>query len=591
MKVIYEDEKKTNPNPQFKTINKIIIKSEDRELIKYYGSDTSLLELDDFNEYGWDFLVRKLKYNSRSPLDFLVDERKEEIGKDLDDIKKVSKTFFPTLSSTEEDPSLLGYFGTISVNKQKLLMVNVPKKFSSAEFYEDDNLIFTTEFEEDEIKYSKLVWFVITYGDETVVEDINISYFSWLTNTNPHRNMNDYLLRNDKKAVVDASIEVVEKVDNNIWMDLSSNTIVGNNTIENHPIIDNRLDYASEDSGIWSKRITYKAGDKVSWRDKTWLSLIDNNRGNYPLLSNAWEIENEIPIGTTRCMITTYILIPPPRPGWQPGRRNVNGCRITPNIFTFPKSGVKTVSCLPINGYILSSASQKDNYYAYTEKKAFDLKITKQGQQNTIPLRCAIGTGIGTIKKYTGDNWEIIESISLNMAEENNIKFPLYGHDSITSLVVEYVLEGNIMETVEYDISVLKPGENNDMIFPFTLDRPCSVMFNYTLSDSLYYVHLIEYSGFYVDYTEREVIPEGSTNITFIPINENKRGINILINGDQEKKLILGEEDQQNTVRLNDGPDGVPGTSLRISYIPENKRYILDISEINQNLTLEVYGN
>jgi hypothetical protein len=94
-----------------------------------------------------------------------------------------------------------------------------------------------------------------------------------------------------------------------------------------------------------------------------------------------------------------------------------------------------------------------------------------------------------------------------------------------------------------------------------------------------------------VDYTEREVIPEGSTNITFIPINENKRGINILINSDQEKKLILGEEDQQNTVRLNDGPDGVPGTSLRISYIPENKRYILDISEINQNLTLEVYGN
>ena len=126
------------------------------------------------------------------------------------------------------------------------------------------------------------------------------------------------------------------------------------------------------------------------------------------------------------------------------------------------------------------------------------------------------------------------------------------------------------------------------MIFPFTLDRPCSVTFNYTLSNSLYYISLIEYSGFYVDYTEREVIPGGSTNITFIPINENKRGINIVINGDQEKKLILGEEDQQNMVRLN---DGVPGTSLRITYIPENKRYILDISEINQNLTLEVYGN
>jgi hypothetical protein len=94
-----------------------------------------------------------------------------------------------------------------------------------------------------------------------------------------------------------------------------------------------------------------------------------------------------------------------------------------------------------------------------------------------------------------------------------------------------------------------------------------------------------------VDYTEREVIPEGSTNITFIPFDENKRGINVLINGDQGKKLILGEEDQQNTIRLNDGPNGVPGTSLRISYIPENKRYILDISEINQNLILEVYGN
>ena len=102
MKVIYDKNGGQEPNPQFKSLNKVSLKSDtDSSFDLIYGSDSELLELTDFNEYGWEFLVDKLKYNNEFPLNFLRAGTKESIGDSLDDIKKVSKTFLPSLSQAD----------------------------------------------------------------------------------------------------------------------------------------------------------------------------------------------------------------------------------------------------------------------------------------------------------------------------------------------------------------------------------------------------------------------------------------------------------------------------------------------------------
>lgn len=357
------------PDPQFKVIDKIIIKDSKGvlpSLVQYYGSDEELIDLTDFNEYGWEFIVGKEKYNSRFALDFLKTSRKEEIGSSLPDIELASKTLFPTTVEVDEDETLydINYFGTVTIGHQKLLMVNIPRGYDWAELWDTSDINVTTktlrnngtilkeevswtesalveagetgliptrdfipydelikdptevgeprttsmpkilirlgvpgESEEEgeavsrEVLYSKIVWFVITTGTEgkTNIEDINLTYFSWQDSINPHRKMNQYLLRKDEKAVIDARLSVVENIEHpNFWMDLSSGTLLGNKDLEEHPLLDKVISDVENDTE-WKKFISYNKGDEVGYSGTTYVSLVSNNIGNRPgLTSQKW---------------------------------------------------------------------------------------------------------------------------------------------------------------------------------------------------------------------------------------------------------------------------------------------------------------
>ena len=234
------------PNPQFKTLNKAIASNDKRgEITYYYGSDSKILDLEDYNEYGWEFIVDKYKFNSEFLLNYLPDSSKELIGNKLEDIDKIEKTLFPTLvDQKKEEKSNIKYFGSITIGRQKLIMISVPCGYNKLNLFDTtiDNTnpkITVTFSEKEEINSNKIVWFVITSGDKNEVLDINLSFFSWENSINPHRNMNRYLLRNDEFHNTLADLNIFDNLksdkENPLYVDLSSNTIVGNKRVDVFP--------------------------------------------------------------------------------------------------------------------------------------------------------------------------------------------------------------------------------------------------------------------------------------------------------------------------------------------------------------------
>src|SRR5574344_1470951 len=125
--------------PKFSILDKVIYRNSDSSSIytMYYGSDEELLELTDYNEYDWKFLISKLTYNSKFPLDNLYNKTKVDIvGTNYSDIEKVYKTFFPTAYSYPSETNTLGYFGSITIGKQKLYMFSISPLYTIIDIYD-----------------------------------------------------------------------------------------------------------------------------------------------------------------------------------------------------------------------------------------------------------------------------------------------------------------------------------------------------------------------------------------------------------------------------------------------------------------------
>ena len=366
----------SDENLSFKNIDRIVMRNsneEEYDLIYLNASNKDIVSLGDINEYGWKFIVDKLKYNQIYPLDFLPDAIKlDVVGTDLNSISAIEKTFFPTIATGHPEVNNIRYFGTVSINNdQKLLMIVVPPGYSSIEFFDtssltdseiitddydttEDNDVDASEidinnvhitsyepkigrylFSEEEQKWYKLIWFVICPDKTRIRPKINISYIAWENSINPKRNLHQYLLRQDDKAEIDAYSKVVDNINDSIWLDTCSNTLLGTKVVENHPIIDNKLSKAEEwdpkghytyhdivvydeieyislswhnkgnnpkttgawtinykgRSNFWNKSKFYKTGDKITWGRQVWVS-IHENIGENPLFSNCWILES-----------------------------------------------------------------------------------------------------------------------------------------------------------------------------------------------------------------------------------------------------------------------------------------------------------
>ena len=389
------------PDPQFKTINKIIFKGPGLgDLIQYYGSDEELIDLTDFNEYGWEFIVGKEKYNSRFALDYLVNSRKEEIGYSLPDIEMASKTLFPTRVKEADLPegeliTDIHYFGTVTIGHQKLLMVNAPRGYLTAELWDTSDVVIEDgieipkiliTFEDREIIYSKIVWFVITTGIEGQlnIEDINLTYFSWLHSINPHRKMNQYLLRNDEKAKIDARLSLVENLGQpDHWMDLSSGTLLANRKIEN-PLIYNEILKRVESSREWREYISYNKGDTAECGGKEYISLSSKNSGKKPDMNPTfWARKDKIDdfkTLSTPFQPYVYQYFPNMMPYDWSLDLVPNSAIVSPSRLVIPESFMEglgeliSISVLPQSNNVFESLFREDIIHNYDEPPYIDQK-------------------------------------------------------------------------------------------------------------------------------------------------------------------------------------------------------------------------
>lgn len=261
------------------------------DIIQYRGSSRKLIGIEDFAEYGLEFIPDKYKFNDVFPLEFLNDATKKMAGGKLSNIEKLEKVFFPTLSNTTANTlsSNNTYFGSVVISSQTLVMINIPKGYDQVYVYDKEISFFSDSWklhfestEEDSINLNKILWFIISPDGK--VYDINISYHSWSESINPERNLNQYLLRNDDYNKINSGIDVIEKIPGTSFIvDKNSNTLLGNIEIENHPILDKKLTrdwYAG-----WKSGVNYAKDSVVIYKKSYYLKTSDKNNGSDPQYS------------------------------------------------------------------------------------------------------------------------------------------------------------------------------------------------------------------------------------------------------------------------------------------------------------------
>lgn len=686
MKITYDNYRKKNgvtyPDPKFRAIDKIVLSGPGLPtLTKYYGSDEELINLEDFNEYGWEFVVDKGKYNHRFPLDYLIDSRKEEIGYDLENIDLVSKTILPTLATdipSGETINDITYFGTISIGKQKLLMVDIPRGYSVAELFDtSDTIQITTRvdgetgevveeieerivdgvvishlprkaarivdeksiirttvnvpkikitLENDEIKFSKIVWFVITTGtdEQTNISDINISYLAWEKTNNPYRKLNEYLLRNDEKAVLDSEIEVVENIGNpDIWMDMSSRTIVGNLEILKHPIIDSKIEH----SDSWDMYISYKKGARCSYKDCTYVSLIDNNYSNVPTWTpSCWIRESKL----LDHDVQRVFVLP-----------QIEG-EIPENIYIYPSSVVvnknttkdfrkfsiaydgKHVIDFGIEGtdyYFLnsegeivdSSLAEYDAYRNNNAKTDIWLKINATSGSIDVDFKKRPGSIVAQIHKDGEDDpitvSRISEFIPYLGESYDNISFDLQTLNNgevwkIQNIFKSYyrVVDGDreILDTFEMTEFPEEVNNNYVLTISDTYNYPAEILYDIYLKAKTYRISIIEYPGFIMDYIEREVAAtnEASCTIKFVPRDKNffikEGGMSVYVSFDGENwSRAFGspertlETEEVGVKTFNPSNAGYPSTEIwRINRI--GSYYEINIPKVLMDIKFKI---
>lgn len=268
-----------------KNISTIIIKDSEgilEDIVQIHGSSSSLLGISDFAEYGLNFLPTKYKYNGKFPLELMSNKSRKLVGTELLDLEKVSKSFFPTLCE-ESEKSGYSYFGTVDINSQTLVMIDMPSgydkvyifDYSVTKFYDNWKTEFTLS-EASEKTSRKLLWFILS--PDGSVFDINLTKNTWSGSINPERNQNEYLLRDDE---LKKTVNLVEKISGtSIVVDRNSDTILGTGGVKSHPLltrkINNRPPYSE-----WLSEVDYVKGSIVRHNNIYYYALI-NNKGAEP---------------------------------------------------------------------------------------------------------------------------------------------------------------------------------------------------------------------------------------------------------------------------------------------------------------------
>lgn len=546
-----EKDGKNYPNPQFKTLNKAIASNEQEgleDITYYYGSDSKILDLEDYNEYGWEFIVDKYKFNSEFLLNYLPDSSKELIGNKLEDIDKIEKTLFPTsVDQKEGEKSNIKYFGSITIGRQKLIMISVPRGYNELNLFDttidNTNPRITVNFsEEEEINSNKIIWFVITSGDKNEVLDINLSFFSWENSINPHRNMNRYLLRNDEFHNTLADLNIFDNLksdkENPLYVDLSSNTIVGNKRVDISPevssIIQSKLNKYKGDSR-WDRYITYSEGQIANYLGANWTSLENNNRGNRPDTSSLWLKSSMFSYDFKAKRVMSVVR----KIDRENSDQSIPGY-VSPSVFTVPITPTDLeFSITYLNGYKLRSVtnsrglSTKDlgdtpsqlDYDTYTSEN--------QTMKYRVPATIVWNPGAALMFNFTKIRCQL--KVKIHHPTQGTPEIPnldpnfvmLKGQISLKRIIIdtantnivglekEYYIGGEKVNSRMLNIPTLyKEGDDGSSYIDIedVADLPAFYEYNIYLETIYYTISIADHVGFYVDKSEI-IVPKTNTSV------------------------------------------------------------------------------
>lgn len=316
--------------------------------VLYYGSSVQFPHID-FSEYDFKFDIDKGKYNSDLKIINASEKTRELVGKDVEELEKLEKVIFPTLS-TQDIENSYEYFGSMKINNQLLYLLEAGEYINKIEVYEeiidkncelgfvdydilkqiegdhefkepkyciylgplyedarnteemyydgylpnpDTTSTITSESEwkklNEEITGSKIIWIYITSDSESVSSSVNISSSSWRLDINPARNKNRVTLRNDDfyKGLKETR-NIMEE--NGYYFDAASKTMLG--VVSNNE--SGFLNYlrGKKLEKKYSPNVTYSKLDEVEFKGEVYLSVTDNNIGNYPSITSNWILKS-----------------------------------------------------------------------------------------------------------------------------------------------------------------------------------------------------------------------------------------------------------------------------------------------------------
>lgn len=144
----------------------------------------------------------------------------------------------------------------------------------------------------EEITSNKVVTLISKNG-KLGTSEINIVHDSFTSAKDPMKNLNKVALRNDEWWSSVQSINQVGERESGLY-DLTSGTLIGNREHKENdtPLLRYKKSIVKE-INRFSRDHTYMKGDTATVQDKEYVSIIDNNRGNYPAISPYWIVNHD----------------------------------------------------------------------------------------------------------------------------------------------------------------------------------------------------------------------------------------------------------------------------------------------------------
>jgi hypothetical protein len=268
-------------NQEFPDLNKFVLYQGENAAKSLVKARSSELTDPDFIETDFRYHQGKTEFGSPDILNELVQSDKDKIG---ESIEKYLSTLFPTLIE-DSSPLLIDtieYYSSVTkVGGDELFCLLIPEDIDSIIAYDSHQKeAIRIEFQGDEVRDSKALWFVISYKPESP-RVVNLSYEAYQGDRNPVRKMSEYVLRNDSLVL---NWEGYEERDGFLYSKLSG-SLVGTSRMTARPIYNMMCGLIGEE---WNRAKRYSVGDTAKVGDTVFKSVEANNIGNHPYYSRMW---------------------------------------------------------------------------------------------------------------------------------------------------------------------------------------------------------------------------------------------------------------------------------------------------------------